>query len=80
MIKKILIYIIIFYQKYLSFDTGLPKKFGISKGYVCMHYPTCSEYTKQAISKYGVLSGVGLGLKRISTCRPGNDPKVDPLL
>jgi uncharacterized protein len=80
MIKRFLIGAIIFYQKYLSFDTGLPKKLGLSRGYVCMHYPTCSEYTKQAISKYGVFSGLALGTKRISTCRPGNDPKVDPLL
>lgn len=75
--KKILILSIIFYQKYLSFDTGLPKKLGFSKGFVCMYYPTCSEYTKQSITKYGALVGLKLGYKRVLRCRPGNEPSVD---
>ncbi len=78
--KKLLIRSISFYQKYLSFDTGIPKKIGISRGFVCMHYPTCSEYTKQAIEKYGVWGGAGLGLRRISRCRPGAEPTIDPLI
>lgn len=79
MLKKISLFLINIYQRYLSLDTGLPKKYGISKGYVCMHYPTCSEYTKQAIEKYGFHKGVILGTKRIYTCRPGQTPTIDPL-
>ncbi len=78
--KKVALYLIIFYQKVLSLDTGILKKIGVSKGYVCMHYPTCSEYTKQAIQKYGLKKGFSMGLKRISRCRPGNSPQVDPLV
>ncbi len=78
-IKRILIYGIDVYQKYLSFDTGIPKKIGLSRGYVCMHYPTCSEYTRQAIEKYGPQKGLFLGIKRIYRCRPGAEPTVDPL-
>lgn len=79
MLKKIFLFLIDIYQKYFSFDTGLPKKYGFSRGYVCMHYPTCSEYTKQAITKYGFKKGVFLGAKRVYRCRPGQIPTIDPL-
>lgn len=77
--KEIVLFFIVFYQKYLSFDTGLPKKLGFSRGFVCMHYPTCSEYTRQAVVIHGVQKGVYLGYKRILTCRPGGTPRVDPV-
>ena len=56
--KKILIYIIEKYQKHISL-------FLDSKGIKCKFYPSCSEYMKQAIIKYGVIKGVFLGIKRI---------------
>lgn len=44
----------------------------------CRFYPSCSEYMKQAIQKYGVIKGTSLGIKRILKCHPfhpgGNDP------
>lgn len=36
----------------------------------CRFYPTCSMYTKEAIEEYGVLTGLLMGLKRISRCQP----------
>ncbi len=45
----------------------------------CRFTPTCSEYTKQSIEKYGVLKGTWLGLKRISRCRPGGGCGYDPV-
>ena len=69
--KKILIYLIEWYQKNIS-------KFLASKNIRCKFYPTCSEYTKQAIKKYGVLKGCMLGSVRILKCNPfgpsGHDP------
>ena len=45
----------------------------------CRFTPTCSEYTKQAIEKYGAIRGVILGFKRISRCRPGGGFGYDPV-
>lgn len=45
----------------------------------CRFVPTCSEYTRQAIEKYGVLRGVWLGIKRVSRCRPGGGCGYDPI-
>jgi len=44
----------------------------------CRFEPTCSEYARQAIEKYGALKGTWMGLKRILRCQPfckgGHDP------
>jgi len=45
----------------------------------CRFVPTCSEYTKIAIEKYGFFRGVGLGLRRIWRCRPGGGWGYDPV-
>ena len=45
----------------------------------CRFIPTCSEYTRLAIEKYGVIKGTWLGLKRISRCRPGGGCGYDPV-
>lgn len=46
----------------------------------CRFEPTCSEYAKQAVEKYGALRGTWMGLKRILRCQPfckgGHDPLV----
>ena len=65
--KKLILFLISIYQKISRYTPP-----------VCRFYPTCSEYTRQAIEKYGVLKGGWLGLKRICKCHPwhegGNDP------
>ena len=70
--KKICIYLIDWYQKNIS-------KFLESKNIKCKYYPTCSEYTKQAIEKYGVIRGCGLGTVRILKCNPFSKGGYDPL-
>ena len=45
----------------------------------CRFTPTCSEYAKQSIQKYGFIRGVFLGIKRISKCHPGGEYGYDPV-
>ena len=70
--KKIMINIIKFYKKHISIFF---EKWGIK----CKFYPTCSEYSIQAIEKYGVLKGVFLTIKRILRCNPFSKGGYDPL-
>lgn len=70
--KKILIFIINLYKKYIS---PIFHKLGFD----CKYYPTCSEYMKQAIEKYGVIKGCYLGIKRILKCNPFSKGGYDPL-
>ena len=45
----------------------------------CRYVPTCSEYTKKAIIKYGPFKGVKLGLTRILKCHPWGGSGDAPL-
>jgi len=60
--KSFCIWIIEIYQKYA------PSKVRLS----CRFEPTCSQYMKLAIYKYGVLKGVIKGVKRLTRCHPPN--------
>ena len=70
--KVIFIKLIEWYQKNISFWLE-------TKNIKCKYYPTCSEYTKQAIEKYGCLKGMRLGVFRILRCNPFSKGGYDPL-
>ncbi|MBP7832580.1 MAG: membrane protein insertion efficiency factor YidD [Candidatus Levybacteria bacterium] len=45
----------------------------------CRYLPTCSDYTHQAIHKYGIFKGSFLGLKRFLSCNPFGGHGFKPL-
>lgn len=71
MIKFVLIKLIEFYQKNVS-----PLLSNFSH---CKYTPSCSEYGKQAIKKYGALKGTILTIWRILRCNPFSKGGFDPV-
>jgi len=69
MLKGILKYIIVFYQKYIS----------PLKPPSCRFYPTCSQYAGEAVEKYGAFKGTGLAIKRVLKCHPFHPGGYNPL-
>lgn len=45
----------------------------------CRHIPSCSNYMKEAIEKYGSVKGMFLGTKRILKCNPWGTSGYDPI-
>ncbi|MFH1611486.1 MAG: membrane protein insertion efficiency factor YidD [Patescibacteria group bacterium] len=74
-IRKIAVLPIILYQKTMSPDHG-PIRIYFKHGY-CRFYPTCSEYSKQAILKYGIIRGGLKGVYRVLRCNPWNKGGID---
>ncbi|NMA34535.1 MAG: membrane protein insertion efficiency factor YidD [Clostridiaceae bacterium] len=69
-IRKLFIALIRSYQKYIS-----PLKLNRS----CRFYPTCSQYAIDALSRYGVLKGSYLAVRRILKCHPFHPGGYDPV-
>lgn len=64
-----------FLIKLIKLYQRIPAKFH----YNCKFYPTCSNYMIEAITKYGSLKGLYLGIKRIFKCNPFSKGGYDPL-
>lgn len=64
-----------FLIKLIKLYQHIPGKFH----YNCKFYPTCSNYMIEAITKYGSLKGLYLGVKRIFKCNPFSKGGYDPL-
>ena len=67
--KKVIISCIKFYRKFIS-PLKRPS---------CRFYPTCSQYTLEAVEKYGALKGGFMGIRRILRCHPYNKGGYDPV-
>ncbi|MEK7202002.1 MAG: membrane protein insertion efficiency factor YidD [Patescibacteria group bacterium] len=75
MFRRLAVGLIGLYQRTLSPDHGPLKVLGG----VCRFQPTCSEYTKQAVGRFGVLKGLALGAKRVARCHPLTAGGYDPV-
>ena len=69
--KKLLLSLIKLYKRFLS-----PINFGVQ---TCRFYPSCSDYTYEAVDKYGVVKGFLMGIWRIVRCNPFNKGGIDPV-
>lgn len=67
--KRVLIASIKLYKRFIS--PALPNS--------CRFYPSCSQYTLEAIEKYGALRGGFMGVKRILRCHPFSRGGFDPV-
>lgn len=67
--QKLLIGLIRLYQWTISPLLGSP----------CRFYPSCSVYAVEAISKYGVVKGSILTVKRLGKCHPFHPGGYDPV-
>jgi len=63
--KRIILKLLVFYKKYISW------------GNHCRFIPSCSEYTYEAVIKFGVVKGLWKGIKRVSKCHPWGGSGVD---
>ena len=76
--SRAIIEIINIYQRLFSPDHSFWAKSRYPYGY-CRFYPTCSEYTKDAVKKYGAVQGLRIGLFRVLRCNPFAQPGIDHL-
>lgn len=67
--KTIFMAMIRFYQRFISPLTPP----------TCRFYPTCSEYTREAIQYHGAFKGLYLGIRRILKCHPFHEGGFDPV-
>lgn len=65
--RELGVLLINFYQNHISSAFGRR----------CIYHPSCSEYTKQAILKYGLVLGCIIGFFRILRCNPFAKGGVD---
>nr|WP_068130719.1 membrane protein insertion efficiency factor YidD [Nosocomiicoccus ampullae] len=67
--KKIILQMIRFYQRYIS-PMSPPS---------CRFYPTCSQYAIEAVEEHGASKGSYLAIRRILKCHPLHKGGFDPV-
>ena len=71
--RKILIYpLLVLIKLYQNFISPLLPS-------TCRYSPTCSEYSKQSLVKFGLIKGSIVSIKRIIKCNPWGGSGYDPV-
>jgi hypothetical protein len=68
-LQRVVIGPLVFYQRFVS--PALPS--------ACRFHPTCSEYMREAVERYGAARGVWMGLRRVARCHPFHSGGFDPV-
>ena len=74
---RILLFLLAIYQHTLSPDHGYGRF--LFPGAGCRFHPTCSQYMRTALERYGAARGVALGAKRVLRCHPFTRGGYDPV-
>ena len=69
MVKKLFLLLIRFYQVAISPHLGKN----------CRFVPTCSQYAMIAITRFGVIKGTYLAVRRLLKCHPFPEGGFDPV-
>lgn len=69
LVARALAFLLLVYKRFIS--PLLPP--------ACRFYPTCSEYARQAVMKYGALKGIKLAVLRLLRCHPFHPGGIDPV-
>lgn len=67
--KTVALQLIRFYQRFIS--PAFPPS--------CRFAPTCSQYSYEAINRYGLRRGAWLSLRRLARCHPFHPGGYDPV-
>jgi putative membrane protein insertion efficiency factor len=71
--KSILIFLLKVYKSFLT-----PILAGLI-GHGCKFTPTCSEYARESVERFGAVKGLALATKRFLRCHPFSKGHFDPV-
>ncbi len=71
--------VVIFMKRQLTKMIDIYQKMPLHTHSLCRFYPTCSEYMKQSVIKYGTFKGGFMGIKRLLKCHPFGKYGYDPV-
>jgi len=68
-VTRAVVAMLVFYKRVLS--PWLPS--------ACRFHPTCSEFMREAVVRYGPGRGIWMGLRRLGRCHPFHPGGLDPV-
>lgn len=77
MVSRAAIMLITLYQKTFSPDHGWFQTRNFLGS--CRYQPTCSQYAKEAIERFGLIRGTLLAFRRVARCHPWGGHGYDPV-